>query len=134
MRWRLVSAGTGGAGQTTSTTTAGGGQAGAAAAGGTGAAPSAGGGGANGGAGGAAGLTAVHSFVVLGDSIGDGGGVGPFYYELLRQSLADRYGSSLEYHTPLRAAPKRRPAGQVNGLPATLPGPVVVTITSGATI
>ena len=108
--------------------------------GGTGGTPSAGGGGAggggatggDGGTGGVSGLPDVRSLVVLGDSIGDGGGVGPFYYELLRQSLQDKYGGTLQYHNNAQSGSETSALlGQVNGLPQSLPGPVAVTITSG---
>jgi lysophospholipase L1-like esterase len=93
------------------------------------------GGGAVGGAGGSptlpVGLEEVGSLVVLGDSIGDGGGQSPYYYQLLREDLEAAYGP-IEY---VRAADSGSETGalvgQVSSLPSSLPGPVVVTITSG---
>jgi lysophospholipase L1-like esterase len=111
-----------------------GGIAGSAGAGGAaGTAGSAGSAGTAGGAGtgGAAGLPALGSLVILGDSIGDGGGVGPFYYDLLRTSLEARYGP-LDYRNRAEGGSKTGALeGQVSGLPAALPGPVAVCITSG---
>jgi len=77
------------------------------------------------------GLDAVGSLVILGDSIGDGGGVGPYYYTLLRQSLQTRYGP-IEYRNEAEGGSKTSAlVGQINDLPGSLPGPVAVAITSG---
>jgi lysophospholipase L1-like esterase len=64
--------------------------------------------------------------------MGDGGGVPPFYYDLLHQSLEDKYGGTVQYHNNAQSGSQTSALlGQVDGLPQTLPGPVVVTITSG---
>lgn len=77
------------------------------------------------------GLADVGTLVVLGDSIGDGGGQGPFYYALLRDMLETKYGS-IAYHREADSGSKTGALlGQVNGLPGQLPGPVAVAITSG---
>lgn len=77
------------------------------------------------------GLPDVGSLVILGDSIGDGGGQAPYYYTLLRDDLAAHYGG-IEYVNRAQSGSETGAlVGQVNGLPATLPGPVVVVITSG---
>jgi lysophospholipase L1-like esterase len=77
------------------------------------------------------GLPDVGSLVVLGDSIGDGGGQSPFYYTLLRDDLAAHYGP-IEYVNRADSGSETDALlGQANGLPGALPGPVVVVITSG---
>lgn len=77
------------------------------------------------------GLATVGTLVVLGDSIGDGGGQPPFYYDLLHQDLTTKYGA-IGYHRNAQSGSTTSAlAGQVDALPATLAGPVVVTITSG---
>ena len=59
----------------------------------------AGGAGAGGGDGGAPpqGLTSLGALVVLGDSISDGGGQSPFYYDMLKNDLGSKYGN-IAYH------------------------------------
>lgn len=77
------------------------------------------------------GLDDVGSLVILGDSIGDGGGQGPYYYALLRDDLTAHYGP-IEYVNRAQSGSETGAlSGQINGLPAQLPGPVVVVITSG---
>jgi hypothetical protein len=116
------SAGTGGGGE--------GGQAGAddAAAGGSaGEAGSAG----QAGEAGSPGLASLGSLVVLGDSIGDGGGQGPFYYELLKADLTTNYGA-ISYQNHAQGGSKTSAlVDQIKALPSTLPSPVAVCITSG---
>jgi lysophospholipase L1-like esterase len=81
--------------------------------------------------GGSAKLPSVGSLVVLGDSISDGGGQGPFYYNLLQQDLKQKY-PALSYKNNAKSGSKTSAlSGQIKGLPATLPGPVAVCITSG---
>ena len=88
-------------------------------------------GGATGGTGGATGLADVGSLVILGDSISDGGGESPFYYNLLKADLQAKYGA-VEYHHQAQSGSKTDAlVAQINGLPGTLPGPVAVVITSG---
>jgi len=91
-----------------------------------------GGTGGNTGTGGAAGgLADVGSLVILGDSISDGGGESPFYYNLLKADLEAKYGA-VEYHHQAQSGSKTDAlVTQINGLPAALPGPVAVVITSG---
>ena len=90
--------------------------------------------GGNGGAGGAppsGGLESLGTLIVLGDSIGDGGGVPPYYYDLLRDSLSARYGALAYERRAHGGSHTSALAGQVSSLPASLPGPVAVAITSG---
>jgi lysophospholipase L1-like esterase len=88
-----------------------------------------GGGGAGGGP--SAGLAELGTLVVLGDSIGDGGGQGPFYYARLRDMLEAKYGA-IAYHREADSGSKTGALlGQIDGLPGQLPGPVAVAITSG---
>lgn len=124
-----------GAGTTSSTETT---PAGAGGGGGNGS----GGDGGNGG--GAQGPLAFKSYVVLGDSISDRGGQGPFFYDLLvanddakypdfkGKDLKTRFGADLKVVKASKAgATSRGLPGQVSSLPAELPGPVLVTITIG---
>ena len=84
------------------------------------------------GGGGPMGLPTLGSLVVLGDSISDGGGQSPFYYNLLRTDLEAHYGTTLAYHRNAESGSKTNALmGQINDLPNTLPGPVAVAITSG---
>lgn len=93
----------------------------------------AGGAGAGGGDGGAPpqGLTSLGALVVLGDSISDGGGQSPFYYDMLKNDLGSKYGN-IAYHNKAQSGSKTGAlVGQIDDLPGTLPGPVAVVITSG---
>jgi hypothetical protein len=76
-------------------------------------------------------LSLVGSLVVLGDAIGDGGGAGPFYYDLLRKDLDTKYGVVAYVNNAAAGSRTNNLAAQVDALPATLPSPVVVVITSG---
>lgn len=109
-----------------------GGAAGSGATGGTsGAAGSIATGGSAGSGGAPIGLASLGSLVVLGDSISDGGGQGPFYYALLSQDLKAKYGA-IQYKNNAQSGSKTSALkGQVDALPASLPGPVAVCITSG---
>jgi lysophospholipase L1-like esterase len=81
--------------------------------------------------GGSPGLASLGTLVVLGDSISDGGGQPPFYYNLLRTDLATKYGT-IAYHNQAQSGSETDAlVGQINSLPGTLAGPVAVTITSG---
>ncbi|MBK8255400.1 MAG: SGNH/GDSL hydrolase family protein [Polyangiaceae bacterium] len=83
------------------------------------------------GAGGGSALLDVGSLVILGDSISDGGGDGPYYYNLLHTDLEAKYGA-LEYHHQAQSGSKTDAlVMQINSLPSTLTGPVAVVITSG---
>ena len=78
------------------------------------------------------GLDDVGTLVVLGDSIGDGGGQGPFYYQLLRDALSAHYGKTIAYHNNAESGSKTGALlGQIDDLPNALVGPVAVAITSG---
>lgn len=78
------------------------------------------------------GLPDVGSLVVLGDSIGDGGGQPPYYYDLLHDDLEAFYGGAIVYENAADSGSTTGAlSGQIAGLPQTLPGPVVVVITSG---
>ncbi|MCB9749128.1 MAG: SGNH/GDSL hydrolase family protein [Myxococcales bacterium] len=77
------------------------------------------------------GLDALGSLVVLGDSISDGGGQPPYYYDLLRDSLTTHYGP-IAYHNAAKSGSQTNALkGQAESLPDSLPGPVAVVITSG---
>ncbi len=76
-------------------------------------------------------LASLGSLVVLGDSISDGGGQAPFYYDLLEQDLTQKYGNISYQHRAQSGSKTSALQGQVGGLPNTLPGPVAVCITSG---
>jgi len=77
------------------------------------------------------GLEGLGSLVVLGDSISDGGGRQPFYYDLLREDLIAHYGA-IEYRNRAQSGSETDAlANQIAGLPNELPGPVAVVITSG---
>jgi len=80
---------------------------------------------------GSAALATVGSLVVLGDSIGDGGGQAPFYYDLLKQDLTAKYGAITYKNNAQSGSKTSALKGQINGLPGSLPGPVAVCITSG---
>ena len=89
-------------------------------------------------------VPAYRSYVILGDSISDHGGMGPFFYDLLAtnddvaypswkgKDLKSKFGQDLMVVSDAKggAVSKDLPA-QVTKLPATLPGPVAVTITIG---
>ena len=77
------------------------------------------------------GLATLGSLVVLGDSMSDGGGQGPFYYNLLKNDLTTKYGA-IQYVNNAQSGSKTGSlSGQVDGLPKSLKGPVAVCITSG---
>ena len=82
--------------------------------------------------------------VILGDSISDRGGQGPFFYDLLDHNdnaaypdykgkdLSTKLGSDITIVKNSKAgATSIGLSGQVKGLPASLVGPVLVTITIG---
>jgi lysophospholipase L1-like esterase len=89
-------------------------------------------------------VPAYKSYVILGDSISDHGGVGPFFYDILAtnddttyptwkgKDLKSKFGQDLMVVSNAKggAVSKNLPA-QVTALPASLPGPVAVTITIG---
>ncbi len=127
--------GTGGGGS-------GGGGGGAGGGGGTG------GGGGGGGGGGAPGVgivppgSTLGTYIVLGDSISDQGGTGPFFYDLLHADLMKKYPSLMYVHAAQAGAITDTysdgiPAGapllktQIAGLGNSYPGDILVTITIG---
>ncbi|MCA9717662.1 MAG: SGNH/GDSL hydrolase family protein, partial [Myxococcales bacterium] len=77
------------------------------------------------------GLAALGSLVVLGDSISDGGGQSPYYYDLLRDSLTTHYGPIAYQNAAASGSETKALKGQAESLPDSLPGPVAVVITSG---
>lgn len=89
-------------------------------------------------------LADMKTLVVLGDSISMGGGMAPFYYDLLAANddtmypgwkgmdLKTKYGAGLMVVNNAKAgAVSADLPGQVTGLPASLPGPVAVVLTIG---
>lgn len=91
-----------------------------------------------------AGKKAYKTHVILGDSISDGGGTGPFYYNLLDANDDARYpdaagkdfktlyGSDIKIVKASKAGSRAQNlGGQINTITGPLPGPVLVTITIG---
>lgn len=89
-------------------------------------------------------VPAYKSYVILGDSISDQGGEGPFFYDLLAtndnaaypkwmgKDLKSKFGQDLMVvSTSKGGAVSGDLPAQVTKLPASLPGPVAVTITIG---
>jgi lysophospholipase L1-like esterase len=89
-------------------------------------------------------LTSLGTLVVLGDSISQGGGQPPFYYNLLLSNddttypewkgmdLKTKYGASvMMVDDAVAGAVSSDLPTQVIGLPSSLPGPVAVVITMG---
>ncbi|MBI2389153.1 MAG: SGNH/GDSL hydrolase family protein [Deltaproteobacteria bacterium] len=87
---------------------------------------------------------AFRTHVILGDSISDRGGAGPFYYDLLDKNddakwpdgagkdLATLYGPDLAIVKASRAGARAQNlGGQVNTITGPLAGPVLVTMTIG---
>jgi lysophospholipase L1-like esterase len=87
---------------------------------------------------------AYKSYVILGDSISDGGGQGPYFYDLLVDNddaayptwqgldFKTRFGEGLQVvHDAKGGATSNNLPAQVSNLPDSLPGPVLVTITIG---
>ena len=87
--------------------------------------------------------TAFGSYIELGDSISDGGGEPPFFYNLLFSNddvnyptwsgldLKTRFNVQQHVHGAVAGAQTKDVPGQVTKLPASLPGPVLITITIG---
>jgi lysophospholipase L1-like esterase len=82
------------------------------------------------------------TYIVLGDSISDNGGTGPFYYDLLNTDLAAKYPGLMYVHAaqagsitdaynngPIPGAPTLK--AQIDGLGHSYPGDVIITITIG---
>jgi hypothetical protein len=89
-------------------------------------------------------VPAYKSYVILGDSISDHGGMGPFFYDILATNddatypkwqghdLKSKFGQDLMVVSTAKAgAVSADLPGQVTKLPPSLPGPVAVTITIG---
>jgi lysophospholipase L1-like esterase len=89
-------------------------------------------------------VPAYKSYVILGDSISDKGGVGPFFYNLLAKNddavypkwqgkdLKSKFGQDLMVVSASKGgAVSGDLLAQVKKLPPSLPGPVAVTITIG---
>jgi lysophospholipase L1-like esterase len=70
------------------------------------------------------------SYVILGDSVSDRGGTGPFFYDLLGDSLKKRFGTTV-VKGARGGATSSELIRQVGALPAELPGPVAVSVTIG---
>lgn len=96
------------------------------------------------GSGGSSAAIQYKSYVILGDSISDHGGQGPFFYDLLAKNddvaypkwagkdLKSKFGQDLVVvSTAKGGAVSGNLLGQVQKLPPSLPGPVAVTITIG---
>jgi lysophospholipase L1-like esterase len=87
--------------------------------------------------------SAFGTYIEIGDSISDKGGAGPFFYDLLYQNddttyptwagldLKDKFSVATHLHAAVAGSQTKDLVGQISGLPATLTGPVLVTITSG---
>jgi lysophospholipase L1-like esterase len=82
------------------------------------------------------------TFIVLGDSISDNGGTGPFFYDQLHTDLAKKWPSMMYVHAAVAGAitdtySDNTPAAapllktQIAGLGHAYPGDVLVTITIG---
>jgi lysophospholipase L1-like esterase len=71
------------------------------------------------------------TYVILGDSISDKGGTGPFFYDLLGTDLQGKLGDVTIQKNSKGGAVSKGLLGQVQALPATLKGPVGVTVTIG---
>jgi lysophospholipase L1-like esterase len=113
--------------------------------GGTGGGGSGGGGGGGGGGGTTIPPTAqLGTYIVLGDSISDRGGVGPYFYDELKTDLTAKYPNLMYVHAAVQGAitdeysdnkPMHgtRPllVTQIKGLANNYPGDILVTITIG---
>ena len=126
----------------------GGGGSGGTGGGGAGGGGSGGTGGTGGGGGGGTGVGLVPpggslgTYIVLGDSISDGGGAAPFFYDQLHMDLAKKWPSLMYVHAAQAGAvtdnysdgvPANAPLlkTQIAGLGNSYPGDVLVTITIG---
>ncbi len=87
--------------------------------------------------------TTFGTYIELGDSISDGGGKGPFFYDLLYQNddakypawagkdLKTRFNVQKHVHGSKGGATSQNMKAQVDALPSDLPGPVFVSVTIG---
>ena len=71
------------------------------------------------------------TYVILGDSISDRGGSGPFFYDLVGDDLKKKDSAIAVVKKSRGGAVSRQLPGQVTSLPATLAGPVAVSVTIG---
>lgn len=71
------------------------------------------------------------TYVILGDSISDGGGTGPYFYELLGEDLKAKLGGIEVVKNSKSGARSNGLPNQVETLPAELAGPVAVSVTIG---
>jgi lysophospholipase L1-like esterase len=118
--------------------------------GGNGGGAGSGGGGGTGGSGGGGGggmlPSAFGTYIEIGDSISDKGGsptTAPYYYDLLFSNdnttyprwagldLKTKFGVQNHVHAAVAGSQTKDLLGQVMGLAASLPGPILVTVTSG---
>ena len=74
---------------------------------------------------------AFKSYVILGDSISDRGGSGPFFYDLLADDLKGKLGDVEVVKNSKSGAVSVQLPVQAKGLPETLRGPVAVSVTIG---
>ena len=119
-------------------------------AGGSGGSGGGGGTGGTGGSGGGGGTTtglvppggSLGTYIVLGDSISDRGGTGPFFYDSLHTDLAAKWPSLMYVHAAVAGAitdtysdnlPTGAPTlkAQITGLAKNYPGDILVTVTIG---
>lgn len=71
------------------------------------------------------------TYVILGDSISDRGGKGPFFYDLLKVDLQAKLPDLGVVKGSKAGSVSDDLPGQATKLPAELPGPVAVTVTIG---
>lgn len=69
--------------------------------------------------------------VILGDSISDNGGQGPFFYDLLDADLKAKYGDIKVIKASKGGSKAPNLGGQISTVTGPLEGPVLVTITIG---
>jgi lysophospholipase L1-like esterase len=86
---------------------------------------------------------AFATYIELGDSISDRGGMGPFFYDLLYSNddttypswhgldLKTKFNVQQHVHGAVAGSQTKDLVGQVSGLAKSLPGPILVTVTSG---
>lgn len=71
------------------------------------------------------------TYVIIGDSISDRGGDGPYFYDLVDEDLKAKLGDVRVEKASKAGAISPDLPGQVTSLPAELPGPVAVSVTVG---
>ncbi len=75
--------------------------------------------------------TGFKTYVILGDSISDRGGTGPFFYDLLGDDLKTKLGGIEVVKNSKSGATSKGLPSQVSTLPAELAGPIAVSVTIG---